>query len=311
VAYIASTPEAAASYCVLLGAALGLHGLALEGGPGRTAVAQVCWQRSTYTYASVSSFLDQGATCKLNLSPADWRAPGDPEAFLEAIAPEVLTGDPVAFARLASLDVDLQPKALLSSAMALLPGLRAELETRFGCPVIDVYGMNESGPIAAGLPDGSGHGLLQPGLYVEILDPAGRSCPPGERGEITLTGGFNPALPLLRYRTGDFAALDWRGGLPVLVGLEGRAPVHFAAADGRAVNTIDVSVALGRFPLARFSVHQAADRSLTVGLDGSGRAADPGVREVLGELFGEVPVTVVDLAGAEEAVSYSSELTGG
>ena len=314
-AYIPSTPEATAAYSVMLRAALRLHGLTLEGGPGRTAVAQICWQRSTYTYASVSSFLDQAALLKLNLNPGEWRRPDDEIAFLDDVAPEVLTGDPVAFARLADLPVSIRPKALLSTAMALLPGLRARLEERFGCPAIDVYGMNEAGPIAAALPDGSGHGLLQPELYVEILDPEGRPCAEGARGEITLTGGFNAAFPLLRYRTGDHAALERRGSMPVLVGLEGRAPVPLRSVDGRAVNTIDVTVALRRLPLARFAVHQRADRSLDVAVD-TGRAGGPApdatlvasIEAALTDLFGAVAIRVGSLAGAPERVTYSSDL---
>ena len=314
-AYIPSTPVATAASSVMLRAALRLHGLTLDGGAGRTAVAQICWQRSTYTYVSISTFLDQGALLKLNLNPSEWRRPDDEVAFLDALDPEVLTGDPVAFARLADLPVRIRPKALLSTAMALLPGLRDRLQARFGCPAIDIYGMNEAGPVAAALPDGSGHALLQPELYLEILDADGRPCPPGERGEITLTGGFNSAFPLLRYRTGDHAALDARGSLPVLVGLDGRAPVPLQTADGRAVNTIDVTVALRRLPLARFTVHQRADRSLDVALDmGSSSSAVPldpslvaGVETALGELFGSVPVTITPLTGPER-VTYSSAI---
>jgi phenylacetate-CoA ligase len=308
-AYIASTPVATAAYAVMLRAALRLHGLTLEGGPGRTAVAQVCWQASTYTYASVSTFLGQAALLKLNLNPADWRRPDDEVAFLDAIDPEVVTGDPVAFARLAELPVAIRPKALLSSALALLPGLRDRLQERFGCPVIDVYGMNEAGPIAAALPDGSGHAVVQPELYVEVLGADGRPCAPGERGEITLTGGFNSAFPLLRYRTGDHASLSTVGSLPVLVGLEGRSPVPLQAADGRAVNTIDVTVALRRLPLARFRVHQAADRSLTVGIDPAGDpVVDADVTAALAARFGAVPITVRSIAGEPERPTYTSDL---
>ncbi len=317
VAYIASTPEATASYAVLLRAALRTRGLSLDGGPGTTSVAQVCWQRRTYTYASVSSFLGQAAILKLNLNPADWRVPTDVVAFLDAVDPEVVTGDPVAFAHLATLPTTMRPKALLSTAMTLLPALQVDLEARFGCPVIDIYGMNEAGPIAAALPDGAGHVVLQPRLYVEVLDPHGRPCPPGERGEITLTGGFNPALPLLRYRTGDHGAMVWRGAQPVLVGLEGRAPVSFAAIDGRAVNTIDVTVALGRFSLARFTLHQDADLALRLGVDTPGgdhgdpddlpdAATRDAMTATLHELFGPVPVTIRALAGEPDQVIYSS-----
>jgi len=312
-AYVVSTPQTAAAYGVMLRAALRVHGVVLEGGPGRTAVAQVCWQRRTFTYAAISSYFDQAALLKINLNPDDWRDPDDRVAFLDSVEAQVITGDPVAFTRLAELPLAIEPVALVSTAMTLLDGLRDRLVDRFGCPVIDVYGMNEAGPIAAALSDGSGHVMLQPRLHVEILDGAGRRCPDGERGEITLTGGFNPALPLLRYRTGDFASREVRGGSVVLVGLSGRAPVAFASLDGRAVNTIDITVAMRRQSLARYTVHQRADRSLEIGLDG-GRLAggfagetEVDVRVLLAELFGPVPVTVRALDGEPEAVTYSSD----
>ncbi len=309
VAYIPSTPEATASYAVLLRAALLTRGLSLDGGSGRVAVAQICWQKRTYTYASISTFLGQAALLKLNLNPDDWRHPDDRVAFLDAIDAEILTGDPVAFAKLATLPVTIRPKALLSTAMALSDGLRTSLEERFACPVIDIYGMNESGPIAAALPDGSGHVLLQPRLHVEVLGADGSPVAPGARGEITLTGGFNPALPLLRYRTGDHAALERRGDRPVLVGLAGRAPVPFVTADGRAVNTIDVTVALRRFSAGRYTVHQRADRSLALGLDATGVPDEAAFVAALLELFGPVAVTTHRIDDDPETVMYSSDRT--
>ena len=77
VAYVASTPATTASYAVVLRAVLRHRGLTLDGGPGRVAVAQVCWQRHTYTYASISTFLGQAGILKLNLNPDDWSAPDD------------------------------------------------------------------------------------------------------------------------------------------------------------------------------------------------------------------------------------------
>ena len=308
-AYIPSTPAATASYAVLLRAALRTRGLTLDGGPGRVAVAQICWQRRTYTYASISTFLGQAGLLKLNLNPDDWRHADDVVAFLDAIDAEVLTGDPVAFAQLASRPVTIHPKALLSTAMTLTDGLRAELEDRFGCPVIDIYGMNESGPIAAALADGGGHALLQPRLLVEILGPDDAPVAAGQRGEITLTGGFNKAFPLLRYRTGDHAALGHRGDRPILVHLEGRPPVPFVTADGRAVNTIDVTVALRRFSAARYTVHQGADRSLELGLDLAGAADEAAFVAALADLFGPVTVEVHRIDDHPETVLYSTALT--
>src|SRR5262249_15284551 len=151
------------------------------------------------------------------------------------------------------------PKALVSTSMALLPGLRQSLAARFGCPVVDVYSMNESGPIAVAAPDGNGHLLLSHRLYVEVLDPDGAPCPSGVRGEVTLTGGFNPSLLLLRSRTGVFASLDFSAPRRLrLVGLEGRAPVVFRAGDGRPINNIDVTAALKPLALPQYQLHQAA-----------------------------------------------------
>ena len=74
----------------------------------------------------------------------------------------------------------------------------------------------------------STNGKLQFGWVIPPpLDAFDQPCRLGVRGEITLTGGRNPFLPLLRYRTGDFASLDTINGHRVLLGLEGREPVEY------------------------------------------------------------------------------------
>ena len=138
--------------------------------------------------------------------------------------------------------------------------------------MLDLYSLNEAGPIAVFDPALEGHVLVQPRLYLEILDPAGRPVPAGERGEITLTGGFNFCLPLLRYRTGDFASLDFVRGEPVLRGLEGRPLVRFRRPDGVWLNNIDVTHALRPLPLSHFTVHQRADGTFEFFAEGSAQA---------------------------------------
>ena len=118
----------------------------------------------------------------------------------------------------------LHPAVLVSTAMHLVDATRARLEARFRCPVVDVYSTTESGPIAARRPAG-GMGLLQPRLYVEVVDDTGAALPPGKAGTVTVTGGMNPYLPLVRYRTGDTARLVWSGDQPILEGLSGRSLV--------------------------------------------------------------------------------------
>jgi len=229
--------------------------------------------------------------------------------FLDAIDPDVCTGDPVSFAAMAELPVKIRPKALISSAMKVLPKLRGSLETRFGCPVIDVYSLCETGPIAYA--SGDIHPILPDDIFVEILDPAGRRCEPGESGEITVTGGRNPFLPLLRFRTGDTGAMEWIDGRPVLTRLEGRMPVTFVRPDGTRLNNIDVATTLRPFPLTQFSLHQNADLSIRLRLRGA-EPSENAIRKALISLFGaEVRLTVEPIPDEEwKVVPYSSDVAG-
>jgi len=297
-----------ALYLPLLRAALAAHAITLESGPGRVAILLACYQKYTYTYAAVSAFLDQAGFVKVNLKPAEWRDPADRARFLDDCQPEVYTGDPIAFHELMALPLRTRPKALVSTAMTLSPGLKSSLASHFDCPVIDVYAMNESGPIA--VRTAAGYALLQPRLFVEILTPQSEPCPPGVRGEVTLSGGFNPFLPLLRYRTGDHAALEFNGGQPVLVGLEGRPPVTFRAADGEPINNVDISIALRSFPITQYTLHQASDGALRLKL----RAPDVDqaiIREALLGLFGpgrELTVESLETLG-DKVIQYTSDFS--
>jgi phenylacetate-coenzyme A ligase PaaK-like adenylate-forming protein len=314
---IITHPEVLAHYWPLLRAALDDYGVALE--PARddgppVSVLVVCYQATTYTYAALSAYLNQAGLTKINLLPADWRDPADRASFLDACQPGVYTGDPVSLAELARLPLATRPHALVSTSMALLPGLRDSLAARFGCPVVDVYSMNEAGPIAVAAPsgvvEGSGHWLLSHRLYVEVLDLAGAPCPPGERGEITLTGGFNPFLPLLRYRTGDFASLDTSDPRRLrLVGLEGRAPIIFTAADGRPINNIDVTAALKRLALPQYNLHQQLDGSLRLRV-AAGAVEEAALRATVLSVFGaQMPLLIepLDPAAEGKVMQYSRE----
>ena len=282
---LASHPVVAASYLAFHKRALRRFGIELTHGRGRVGVVLVGHQRACFTYVSVTPTMDESGLAKINLHPADWRDPDDRAPYLDALDPEVYTGDPISFAVLASLSLRTRPRAMLSTSMALAPGLRERLQERFGCPVLDIYSMNEAGPIGVADPTAGGHVLLQPGMFVEIVDSAGRPLPEGERGEVTLTGGFNSWLPLLRYRTGDYAALRFDGPVPVLAGLEGRPPVRYRTVAGEWINNIEITHALQRFAIPQFTVCQQSDGALDVRLCGVTHSHEQ-IREALRALFG-------------------------
>jgi phenylacetate-CoA ligase len=308
---LASHPLVAAKYLAFHKRALRRSGIELRHGRGQVGVVIVGHQRRCFTYVSVTPGMDESGLAKINLHPGDWRDPADRARYLDALAPEIYTGDPLSFAELAALPLQTRPRALLSTSMALSPGLRQRLEDRFGCPVLDVYSLNEAGPVAVFDPVAGGHVLLQPGMYVEILGDDDEPAPPGSQGEITLTGGFNFCLPLLRYRTGDHAAWGAGAGELRLSDLLGRPPIRFRTAGGEWINNIDVTHALGRFPLAQYALHQGRDGALALRAQGF-LADEPELRRAILDLFGAgQPLSVERVTAFEgKVVQYTSDLGG-
>ena len=308
---IASLPSVAASYLAFHKRALRRFGIELTYGRGQVGVVLVGFQKKCFTYVSVTPTMDESGLAKINLHPDDWRHADDRAKYLDALAPEVFSGDPLAFAELAALETRCRPRALLSTSMALRPGSRRALEERFSCPVVDVYSLNETGPVAVFDERAGGHVLLQPRMFVEILDRDGRTLPPGERGEITLTGGFNPCLPLLRYRTGDYAALRFGTAEPVLVDLEGRPPVRFRTMLGEWLNNIDVTHALKRFAFTQFTLNQASRGDLVFRFSGA-RGEEEAIRAALLSLFGAAQSLVIESNARfdDKVVQYTSDIAG-
>jgi phenylacetate-CoA ligase len=295
---IPSHPVVAARYAAFHKRALRRVGIVPAYGRGQVGVVLLGCQRQCFTYVSVSPAMDESGLAKINLHPDDWRDPDDRARYLDALAPEIVAGDPISFAEYLTLPLKTRPRALISVSMLLLPGLRARLEERFGCPVLDIYSLNEVGPVAVFDAALGGHVLLQPRLYVEILDT----------GEIAVTGGFNFCLPLLRYRTGDFGTLVHGPDGPMLTGLSGRRPVRYRAR-GAWINNIDVTHALLPFPLPHFNVHQRADASVVLRLAPGGMPWAVEARAALARLFGG-PVDVEPLDADGKTLQYTSDLTG-
>lgn len=308
---MASHPLVAAQYLGYHKRALRRFGVTLKYGRGQVGVILLGLQSICFTYVSITPTMDDSGLAKINLHPNDWRSLDDRARYLEAMNPEVLAGDPISFAALLDIDPQLRPAALLSTSMTLMPALHDRLKARFGCPVLDIYSMNEAGPIAVLDATVGGHVLLQQRMYVEILDDADQPVAPGQRGEVTLTGGFNFCLPLVRYRTGDHASLERRGEDLVLVGLEGRPPVKYRRHDGRWLNNIEITHALRPMPLVQFSVHQ--DASGHIGVDYVASSVAPGdIERALRTLFGEeTSLQVRQVDGFDrKIIQYTSALPG-
>lgn len=127
-------------------------------------------------------------------------------------------------------------KVIITTSEVLGEPQRRLLESTFGCPVQNEYGCGEVGPIAYGCDRGMLH-IMSDNVYVEVLRSDGSTAPPGEMGELVVTDLNNRAMPLIRYRVGDFGIA---GGLcscgrpfPTLERVVGRAYDFVIAPDGR------------------------------------------------------------------------------
>jgi phenylacetate-CoA ligase len=107
---------------------------------------------------------------------------------------------------------DLALEVGLFGAEPWTEAMRTEIERRLGITALNVYGLSEIvGPgVAAECREArSGSHVQEDHFLPEIIDPdTGEVLPAGREGELVLTPITKEALPLLRYRTGDLAALE-------------------------------------------------------------------------------------------------------
>jgi len=318
---IPNTPRGASSYMALLDYALAQHGVKPKFNDGQCGSFLLCAQAQTIMYAAVHAVWENSGFAKLNLNASVW--PAEKAArYCKEFNPPVLCGDPVSFSEMRRLGLPLKPKALLSTAMSLSPALKQILERTYKCAVIDTYSSNETGLIAYTCTQGCFH-ILPHDLHVELLAPDGRQVKAGARGEIAVTGGRNPYVPLFRYRTGDWARLESApckcgDAAPRLLDFEGRPPVLFRSASGAPVNNVDISRVLRMFPIVqhRFTQNKAGACELVArAMPGVDAGYLRGLEQALKDLLGKVPLKVRfdeklgEAMRGGKVVPYASEMT--
>ncbi|WP_208001863.1 class I adenylate-forming enzyme family protein [Aeromicrobium camelliae] len=125
-------------------------------------------------------------------------------------------------------------RALYSGGAPIPPATVRRFVDRFGVYIHNVYGMTETSSAVIGVPLGAeapvhepsgtlSIGVPLPGLTARIIDAEGQPLPPGEQGELELTGpqlmtGYwrkpdvtEQTMPGGRLRTGDVAIMDEQG----------------------------------------------------------------------------------------------------
>lgn len=89
----------------------------------------------------------------------------------------------------------------------LFPAVKNLLEVTLKVKVVNQYGSIEMNSIAFECPMGHLH-CLKENVNVEIVDKNGTEVPLGKEGEICVTTLTNYAMPLIRYKLGDYGRLS-------------------------------------------------------------------------------------------------------
>jgi phenylacetate-CoA ligase len=192
--------------------------------------------------------------------------------------PDILGFYPSVLSSIARINLErgrLRLKSVFCGAEPLSETARKTISESFSCPVFNLYGTTEFGPVAWECPEEHSLHVNAGSVYLEILDGNGRPKKDGE-GALAMTTLRNDAMPLLRYDIGDRASWGEEcpcgRGLPVLKTLEGRADDLITLPSGRvrsalSVNLMDDLVCLKAFQIAQETESRFLFRYVPLGRD--------------------------------------------
>jgi phenylacetate-CoA ligase len=127
---------------------------------------------------------------------------------------------------------------IVTSSETLSAERRRDISVAFGCAVFDWYGLNER-VAAIGTCEHGRYHLMSDYSHVELLPAGDGIC------ELVGTGFNNLAMPLIRYRTGDFVRVAPDGercvcgrAFPLIGSIDGRVDEAVKLSDGRVVGRL-------------------------------------------------------------------------
>ncbi|HKL78231.1 MAG TPA: AMP-binding protein [Gammaproteobacteria bacterium] len=202
---------------------------------------------------------------RTQLLPAFAMGEAQLDAFVAAIRrrrPRMLFGYPSALARVARharargtrLD-DRGTEVAFVTAERLYPEQKQIIESVFGCRVANGYGGRDAGFLAHQCPHGGLH-VTAEDVVLEVVDPQGRSLPPGQAGQVVITHLASGDYPFIRYATGDVATLaqdpcPCGRGLPLVEEVHGRSTDFLVARDGTVMHGLALIYVIRDIPEIR------------------------------------------------------------
>jgi phenylacetate-CoA ligase len=155
-------------------------------------------------------------------------------------------------------------RACVTTAEVLTAVMRDDIETGFGCPVFDQYGVNDAGVSAFECDRHRGLHLIVSRCFYEMTASGG----------LLSTDVTNDVMPLLRYDTGDRVRLSsirctCGRGYPLIESVDGRANDGVVAEDGNWVHSeFFTHMFREEQGIRKFQIVQRADRAIEIRIAG-------------------------------------------
>lgn len=193
----------------------------------------------------------------------------------------------------------LKLKAVITVAEPLYAHQREAIETAFGCPVRETYGMAELTAAASECGEGRLHQWPEFGVC-EIGDSDGNTSRQGA-GELIATSLLDVDMPLIRYRVGDRIAMGEGDrlcpcgrALPLLDSVDGRCDDLLQTRDGRLVGRLDPVFKAGLGVREAQVIQESLDRIRVLLVPGEGFGAEDelAIRRALRDRLGDVRVSL-------------------
>ena len=198
-----------------------------------------------------------------------------------------------------------RPAVVYTSAESLDPLIARTIEDLFAAPVLDIYGMTETGPLAWQCTPGGPYHLAEDTTIVELLP----SPVPG-RARLVVTPLWRKVMPLVRYDTGDLAVAGGEGSCPcgcrfaTLARIEGRVVDCLRLANGESLSPYAVTLAMEEVEgIARYRVIQETLTRFLVAVEPEGEAGGAlaeAVRHALCAVLGPEAEVRVEFHGSLE-----------
>jgi phenylacetate-CoA ligase len=141
----------------------------------------------------------------------------------------------------------------------VLPGLRKEIEERWGADVSAMYAATEA-VIGVECKYHDGYHVWADDLLVEVVDSQGAPVKEGQKGTLVITKLFGEAIPLIRYKLEDIVSFSWEkckcGMEHPRIWFEGRGENSFVLASGVNVEAYQIKDVISHldFPVLRYKV---------------------------------------------------------